>query len=290
MVNISGETKVAGIFGAPVAHSLSPAMHNAAFAALGIPYIYVPFHVRPEDLPAAAAAVRALQMVGVNLTVPLKEAVLPHLDLLDHSAASCGAVNTVVNRADTLIGYNTDTGGFLDALRLEASFDPQGKKALVLGAGGAARAVVAALLEGNAAEIFVLNRTLNRAQALVADLRKRTGAGGHTLISALPLAGNLRESLLGAGLVVNTLSVSFRREGERLADLGPAAGALFFDLRYGRGADEFIALAKDLASPAMDGLAMLLYQGARAFRLFTGHEAPLAVMRQALLAAVHRQN
>jgi shikimate dehydrogenase len=258
-------------------------MHNAAFDALGLPYVYVPFHVGQGALQTAAAAVRALQMVGVNVTVPHKEAILPLLDCLDDTAAACGAVNTVVNRDGTLTGYNTDTGGFLDALRLEASFDPQSKKAVVLGAGGAARAVVAALLEGNAAEIVVLNRTPERAQALVADLQRRIGAR-QTLISALPLTGNLQNLLLGAGLVVNSLSVSFRREGEWLVDLGPAAGALFFDLRYGRGADEFIALAKELASPAVDGLAMLLHQGARAFRLFTGHEPPLEVMWRALLA------
>ncbi|MBT9172812.1 MAG: Shikimate dehydrogenase (NADP(+)) [Syntrophomonadaceae bacterium] len=288
MVNISGVTKVAGIFGAPVAHSLSPAMHNAAFAALQLPYVYVPFHVRQEDLPAAAAAVRALRMAGVNVTVPLKEAVVPLLDCLDDTAAACGAVNTVVNREGTLTGYNTDTGGFLDALRLEAGFDPQGKKVVILGAGGAARAVAAALLEGNAAEIVVLNRTSERAQTLAADLQRRRNTG-QTVLFAVPLTGNLQDHLPGAGLVVNTLSVSFRREGEWLVDLSPAAGALFFDLRYGAAADDYLALADKLSSPALDGLAMLLYQGVRAFRLFTGHEPPLEVMRRALLAAARRQ-
>jgi len=284
MTGISGETKVTGIFGSPVAHSLSPAMHNAAFAALGLPFVYVPFHVADKELPAAVAAVRALQLAGVNVTVPHKEAVLSCLDRLDGSALSCDAVNTVVNQAGILIGYNTDTGGFLDALRLEAGFDAQGKKAVVLGAGGAARAVVAALLQSKAAEVVLLNRSPDRAQALAADIKRRMPAG-QTRLTALPLAANLQEPLSGAALVVNTLSVSFRREGEWLADLRPAAGALFFDLRYGKGADDFLALAKELASPAMDGLAMLLYQGARAFSLFTGHEAPLDVMRQALFTA-----
>ncbi len=287
MVYVSGETKITGIFGSPVAHSLSPAMHNAAFAALSLPFAYVPFHVSQENLPAAVTAVRALQLAGVNLTVPHKEAVLPCLDLLDHTAASCGAVNTVVNRSGTLTGYNTDTGGFLDALRLDAGFEPGGKKAVVLGAGGAARAVVAALLQAEAAEIVLLNRSPDRAQALAADVQKRMDTS-KTLLSALPLTGNLQEPLLGAGLVVNALSVSFLREGKWLADLRPAAGALFFDLRYGAGAADFLALAKELASPAVDGLAMLLYQGARAFRLFTGEEPPLDVMCRALFAAARR--
>jgi shikimate dehydrogenase len=287
LANVSGKTRVVGIFGDPVAHSLSPAMHNAAFAALELPYVYVPFHVGQDDLPAAAVAVRALRMAGVNVTVPHKEAVLPCLDLLDHTAASCGAVNTVVNRSGTLTGYNTDTGGFLDALRQEAGLEPGGKKVVVLGAGGAARAVVAALLQAETAEIVLLNRSPDRAQALVADLRKRMDTG-KTLLTALPLKGSELDHLPGAGLVVNTLSVSFRREGEGLVDLSPTAGAMFFDLRYGAGAADFLALAKELASPAVDGLAMLLYQGARAFRLFTGEEPPLDVMRRALSAAARR--
>lgn len=287
MAAVSGKTKVAGIFGAPVDHSLSPDMHNAAFAALELPYVYVPFHVSQENLPAAVTAVRALQLAGVNVTVPHKEAVVPLLDCLDETAAACGAVNTAVNREGTLTGYNTDTGGFLDALRLEAGFEPGGKKAVVLGAGGAARAVVVALLQAEAAEIVLLNRSPDRAQALAADVRERAGTG-QTRFSIQPLSGELQVPLSGADIVINALSVSFYREGKGLADLRPAAGALFFDLRYGAGAADFLALAKELASPAVDGLAMLLYQGARAFRLFTGEEPPLDVMRRALLSAARR--
>lgn len=282
LLKISGETKIIGIFGDPVAHSLSPAMHNAAFVHLDIPYAYVPFHVLPNNLPAAVAAVRALHLTGVNVTVPHKEAVIPYLDRLDDSAVNCGAVNTVVNSGGKLTGYNTDVAGFLDALRQDSCLDLQGGKAVVLGAGGAARAVMAALLAAGVAEIILLNRTLARALALGEDSCFGRN-GGAASIRVLPLDGELREAIHGARLVVNTVAVSFRRDRQWLADLRPAAGALFFDLRYGKGASDFLALAKELNSPSLDGLGMLLYQGARAFSLFTGCEAPLDVMRQTLL-------
>ncbi len=266
--------KVVGLFGDPVRHSLSPAMHNAAFKALELPYVYVPFHVKADVLAEAVGAVRALRLAGVNITVPHKEKVIGHLDRIDESAQRCGAVNTVVNEDGVLTGYNTDGAGFIDALGSDAGLDPRGMKVVVLGAGGAARAVIAGLLAHGAAEVVLLNRSKEKADVLAAAMAP-------DVIKVFSLADDYRCALSGAGLVVNSLSVPLRQEGSWMADLSEAAGAFFYDLRYGAMPSDFLALAKELGSPACDGLGMLLYQGVRAFYLFCGREAPVDVMRKA---------
>ncbi|MBS4020830.1 MAG: shikimate dehydrogenase [Dethiobacter sp.] len=268
------EQKVVGLFGDPVRHSLSPVMHNTAFEALGLPYVYVPFHVEEGDLGDAVMAIRALKLVGVNVTVPHKEKVIPLLDRIDGSALRCGAVNTVVNDGGVLVGYNTDGAGFIDSVGDEG-LDLRGIKAVVMGAGGAARAVIAGLLDGGVAEVVLINRTKEKAVALAASL-------GSNIISVFSLEDGYSRAVSGVGLVVNSLSVPFRREGRWLADLSGAAGALFYDLRYGAMPSDFLDLAKELGSPARDGLGMLLYQGVRAFYLFCGREAPVEVMRKSL--------
>lgn len=274
-MNISGQTKITGIFGDPVANSLSPAMHNAAFTYLKLPYIYVPFHVTPASLRAATAAIRALSLAGVNITVPHKEAVIPYLDRLDGFAGRCGAVNTIINRDGELVGYNTDGPGFTDSLRKDAGFEPAGKKIIILGAGGSARAVITQLLDEGAAEIIIINRTVTKVRSIADNL-------GEKRVSVVPLDGYSPGTATGAHLVVNTLSAPFRQEGGWLADLSAAAGALFCDLRYGGMPSDFTHYAGELKSPSMDGLGMLLYQGARAFQLFCGQDAPLEVMRGSL--------
>jgi shikimate dehydrogenase len=273
---INGQTKIIGIFGDPVKHSMSPAMHNAAFNHLTLPYVYIPFHVLPENLSSATEAIRALNITGVNVTVPHKETVIPYLDVLHTSAKECGAVNTVVNNNGKLTGYNTDGAGFIDSLR-ENGLDPKGKNAVILGAGGSARAIASALLSAGAREITILNRTLEKAETLAAALQQPQKVKVKQLI-----LGDAPE-LSGTTLVINTLSVPFKQEGgDWLLDLAPAAGALFYDLRYGNMPSDFLALAKELKSPGTDGLGMLLYQGVRAFQLFTGQDAPVEVMRREL--------
>jgi shikimate dehydrogenase len=191
---------------------------DAAFDHLNIPYVYIPFHVTSAGLPIATAAIRHLSLVGVNITVPHKERVMQYLDRPDETAQLCRAVNTVVYRDNILTGYNTDGSGFIDSLRLDHSLDPHGIKAVILGAGGSARAIMSHLLTAGAAQITILNRTVSWAQAL---------AGNNKNVTVLPLDGSLPA---GTDLVVNTLSVPFRQEGGSwLADLSPAAGALFYD-------------------------------------------------------------
>ncbi|NLM52328.1 MAG: shikimate dehydrogenase [Firmicutes bacterium] len=275
-MEINGQTRLAGLIGNPVLYSQSPAMHNAAFRHLNLPMVYVAFTVEAERVPEAVAAVRALNMVGVNITVPHKEAVLPYLDQLDDSALQCGAVNTIVNRDGKLIGYNTDGLGFLDSLR-EAGFEPQDKDVVILGAGGSARAVAVALLAANVRSLTLINRTVAKAEKLAEVL------GTPEKVHILPLRQHSAPEIKGADLVVNTLSVPFLSQGKWLLDLSAARGALFYDLRYGKMPSAFLDYAQTLGSPQVDGLGMLLHQGARAFSLFTGREAPVEVMRQALV-------
>ncbi|MBS3989887.1 MAG: shikimate dehydrogenase, partial [Dethiobacter sp.] len=273
-MQIDGQTKVVGLIGDPITHSLSPAMHNAAYQALALNYLYLPFHVPAANLAAAISAVRSLGFSGINVTVPHKEAVIPELDFLDRSAKRCGAVNTIVNNSGTLTGYNTDGEGFIDSLQ-EYGFEPNGKKAVVLGAGGSARAIAAALQEHGISQIVLINRTMGKAQQIAEAL----GAQNFRIftLSAVPA-----DALAGAQLVINALAVPFRRDdGGWLLDLSAAAGALFYDLRYGKMLSDFLVYADELKSPGLDGLGMLLHQGVRAFRLFTGVEPPVEIMRKA---------
>lgn len=275
-MQINAQTKIVGLIGDPIIHSLSPAMHNAAYQALALNYLYLPFHVTAVNLVAAISAVRALSFRGLNITVPHKEAVIPQLDLLDRSAKRCGAVNTIVNNNGTLTGYNTDGEGFIDSLR-ENDFDPYGKKVVILGAGGSARAVAAALQEHGAAQIVLVNRTTRKAEQIAEAL-------GAQNFRIFPLSSLPADALAGVKLVINALAVPFEREdGEWLLDLSAAAGALFYDLRYGKMPSDFLTYARELKSPGLDGLGMLLHQGVRAFRLLTGEEPPVEVMREALV-------
>ncbi|EEG78445.1 shikimate dehydrogenase [Dethiobacter alkaliphilus] len=274
-MKISGRTKITGIFGDPVEHSLSPAMHNAAFAHLDLDYVYVPFHVNTDDIKRAVGSIKALNITGVNVTVPHKQDVIPFLDEIDKTASRCSAVNTIVNKDGILTGYNTDGTGFIDSLK-EYGFNPKDKEVVIIGAGGSARAICAALLENKVSQITIINRSLENAEQLAESLGQ-----AHTF-SVIPLISNYSPSIYSADLVVNTLSIPFKQEdGDWLVDLSSAAGALFYDLRYGKMPSDFLTYAKELKSPGLDGLGMLLHQGARAFELFTGTKAPTDIMKKA---------
>jgi shikimate dehydrogenase len=274
--SVSGRTTIVGIIGDPVAHSRSPAMHNAAFRALGLDWIYVPFHVHPAGVRDAIRAVRALRLAGLNVTVPHKEAVLGHLDSLSDAAQQIGAVNTIVNRDGTLHGENTDRIGFIRALR-HTGAAVRNRHAIVIGAGGSACAVLAGLAEAGAARVTLANRTVARARALMrrfADVIPTTATGLEALTD--------RARLADAAVVINATSVGL--SGGPFPSLAyPATPpeCLFFDLLYGRDT-EFLRRAKRARRPVLDGSEMLVQQGACAFGLWTGRRAPLAVMREAL--------
>jgi shikimate dehydrogenase len=263
-----------GVLGDPVEHSLSPAMQNAAFAAVGLPYIYLRYRVPAAALRRAVREAKALRMGGLNLTVPLKEAVLPLLDGLGPEAARIGAVNTVTFTADgRALGDNTDGRGFLRAVA--GSCRVRGARAVVIGAGGSARAVATALA-GAGASVTIANRTASRGEALAA----RVGA------RAVPLVTLARGDVLeDATLVVNTTPLGLA--GARLAVRWSASPrrCLFVDLVYGTRPTPFLIGAAGAGRPTLDGGPMLLHQGALAFERWTGRPAPRAAMARALTDA-----
>jgi shikimate dehydrogenase len=275
---ISGTTRVVAVLGDPVAHSRSPAMHNAAFAALGLDWTYVALRVRPADLGRALAGVRALGLAGLNVTVPHKERIAPLLDRLTSRAKSIGAVNTVFWRKGALWGDNTDAGGFLRALA-DAEFRPRGRSALVLGAGGSARAVVNALAGAGIGSLTVLNRTVSRARAL------RRLVPGRTEFAA----GGIEEAsdpatVAAADLIVNCTSLGL--DGRSLPPLDLRAvspASLVYDLVYGPDTTPLVRAARRRGLRAEDGRRMLLHQAALAFRLWTGKAPPLAAMAAAVV-------
>jgi shikimate dehydrogenase len=279
-LSINGQTKLVGLIGHPVEHSLSPAMHNSAFAALNLNWCYVLLPVLPEQLGEAVAGLRALSFVGANVTVPHKEAVMSHLDHVAPEAQAIGAVNTIVVYEGRSIGYNTDWRGFLTALG-EGGFDPQGKRAVALGAGGAARAVVYALAQAGA-QVTILNRTPARAQALIRDFSPLFPS---TSLFALPLTlQTLEEQTADAHLLVNTTPVGMWPEVDRSPwpeGLAFPGHLTAFDLVYSPGQTKLLQQAQQAGAKVVGGLGMLVHQGAVAFELWTGEKAPIEAMYEA---------
>lgn len=252
-------------------------MHNAAFAHLGLDYVYVPLHVEPAQLKAAVAGIRAFNLVGVNVTVPHKERILPLLDVVSDSARMAGAVNTIVHRSGRLEGENTDSKGFLRALQ-DVQVRPRGRRFLLIGAGGAARGVAAALVHAGARSIVIANRTLSRAQRLT-----RLLAGNGSAVRAADLGVLTRkETVTSVDVIVNATVAGLHDEPFPALAYGAShPRCLFYDLLYGRTTD-FLRRARAAGRPTLDGTSMLLYQGAAAFSLWTRRPAPLAVMADAL--------
>lgn len=281
-MRVTGKTKIYAIFGHPVEHSLSPAMHNAAFAALGLDSIYIPWKVGVEDFPTALQAARKMENFGGgNVTVPYKELAARLCDGLSPEAEALGAVNTLVAQDGRLFGHNTDGAGFLRSLQEEGGFDPRGKQALLIGAGGAAKAVAFALAWAGVAELTIANRTLERAEALAALLR---GRSLRCQILALDLHNKLLTPVIAsADLVVNATSIGLRPEDPSPIDCGPLSPrALAVDLIYNLRETAFLKEAGRRGLRVQNGLGMLLYQGAAAFELWTKEAAPLEAMRAAL--------
>ena len=279
-LTITSRTRVVGVMGWPVAHSLSPAMHNAAFQALGLDWAYVPLAVPPERLAAAVAGAAALGFAGVNVTIPHKQAVMDLVDDITPAARAIGAVNTLRFNGQ-VFGDNTDWTGFLNALR-DVGHDPTGQRAVILGAGGAARSIVYALASVNAS-VAVYNRSRERAEEIVTGLSAvfpGVQLEAHTL-DALP-----QELDRTPQLIVNTTSLGMapRVEGTPWpSGLPIPAYATVYDLVYNPLATRFLKTAKAAGARAVDGLGMLVHQGAQAFTLWTGVAPPTDVMYKACL-------
>lgn len=280
--SISGKTKVIGIFGYPVEHSFSPAMHNAAFAQLGLDYVYVPFPVEPELLGKAVDGIRALGLTGVNVTIPHKSAVMEFLDELSSEARLIGAVNTIVNREGFLTGYNTDAAGFVRSLQEDAGVTPDGSRLLVLGAGGAARAVSVQLALAGAAEICFSSPYPQEIKGLREVI---TGNTGTSVREARWERQEIAEALQNANLVINATPLGMHPDTGEMPPVeieAIPAGTVVCDLIYNPSETMLLQEARKRGLSTLNGMGMLLYQGAIAFRLWTGSEPPLSIMRQTL--------
>ncbi len=278
-MELSGTTRLLGVVGHPVSHTLSPRMHNASFAATGLDYVYLALDVRPEDLPAAVNGLRALGFRGFNVTMPHKEAILPLLDGLDEVAALAGAVNTAVVGEDGLRGTNTDGSGFVEACR-EAGVGLEGARVLLVGAGGAAASIAGAVLAEGARELRVLNRSRWRA----AKLRERLGRAHPGAGISVHDATNPEGPLRGADVIVNATYLGMKPEDPLPVPIGPlGTNAAVCDAAYVPGGETaFIRLARERGLTAVPGERMLLYQGAQAQRIWTGKEPDVGAMSAAL--------
>lgn len=278
---ITARTRVAGVIGWPARQSLSPVIHNAAFEACGLDWVYLAFEVPEGMAPMAVGGMRSLGIEGLSVTMPHKATVIPALDALTPDAEALGAVNCISRDGAGLLGDNTDGAGFLDALRIDEGIDPRGLRCVVVGAGGAGRAVARALGRAGAAAVTVVNRSPQPA-ARAADLAGSVGrVGSPDEVADADLVVNATP--LGMGVVVGT-----RGEREPLPLdpelLGP--GQLVVDLVYHPVATPLLVAARARGATARNGLGMLIHQAAHAFRRWTGEDPPLEAMSAAAVAAL----
>ena len=277
--SISGKTRLCGVIGDPVEHTMSPVMHNAAFREIGIDYLYVPFRVKKEELGKAIEGMRALNIKGLSVTIPHKVAVLQFLDKLDPLAEQIGAVNTIVNDDGVLTGYNTDATGFLQAL-LEGGIEPEGKNIVILGAGGASRAI-SFILAGRGAHLVILNRLLELDWAK--ELAGRILQTFSKEVEALELnRENLTGALSKADILVNATSVGMSPNiDETPVDSDLLKPSLIvFDIVYNPIKTRLLREAEAAGAGTINGVDMLVWQGALAFEKWTGSKAPVELMRE----------
>lgn len=276
--------KYTGLIGYPVAHSLSPRMQEAGFRALGIEARYELWETPASQLEARVRSLRAPEMYGANVTIPHKEAVLSWLDEIDLQAQRIGAVNTIINRAGRLVGYNTDAPGFLRALREQGGpdFTLRGQQALMLGSGGAARGAAVALLESQVSALTILGRTQIHLETLVEHLRQQDAT--YPVRGILLGTPEARRALNEAQIVVNTTSVGLKPGDETLLiDVGfLPTSALVMDMIFNPPQTPLLRIAAEHGCSTLNGLSMLLYQGTLALELWTGQIAPEEIMRATL--------
>jgi shikimate dehydrogenase len=276
-LDIGGSTRIVALLGDPVAHTLSPALHNAAFAALGLDWVYVALRVAPAELGAALAGVRALGLAGANVTVPHKQTVCAFLDELVDDAATTGAANTIVRSGDRLIGHNTDVEGFRLALRSVVAEGVAGRGALVLGSGGAARAAALALARERIGRLTVWARSPRRAAEVAAVA---AGQDSPPQAEGRALSDLTAADVEAADLLVNATTLGMEGAGKVPAVLvdNVRVDQIVYDVVYGRRPTALVAAACSRGARTVDGARMLVEQAAVAFGLWTGRQAPRRVM------------
>ena len=271
-MKIDGYTRLAAVVANPIKHSISPFIHNSAFEATNTNGVYLAWEVDATELAETVANIRRYQMYGINLSMPYKEQVIPYLDQLSEEACLIGAVNTVVNREGTLIGYNTDGKGFFKSL---PSFKISGKRMVLLGAGGAAKAILAqAILDGvSQISVFVRSSSMEKTRPYLEKLQKATGF--RVDLFALEDVQELQDSITQADLLVNATSVGMDGVSQPIpTSIVLPEKLLVADVIYQPFEPPFLKWARNQGNQSINGLGMLLYQAAEAFQLWTGKEMP----------------
>ena len=284
-MKIDGYTRLAAVVANPIKHSISPFIHNSAFEATEINGVYLAWEVEVGDLAETLANIRRYQMFGINLSMPYKEEVIPYLDELSDEVRLIGAVNTVVNQNGNLIGYNTDGKGFFKSL---PSFTILGKKMTLLGAGGAAKAVLAqAILDGaSQVSVFVRSTSMGKTKAYLETLQSETGF--RVDLYALEEHSVLQERIAASDLLVNATSVGMDGKSSPVPEnLLLPENLLVADIIYQPFETPFLQWAKSQGNVAVNGLGMLLYQAAEAFKLWTGKDMPTDEIWQSLTERYH---
>ncbi len=279
-MTITGKTRVCAVIGDPIEHTLSPIMHNAAFEALKLDYVFLAFKVKPAEVGNAIAGMRALNIRGLNVTMPHKSTIMNFLDRIDLSAQIINSVNTILNKENTLFGFNTDGVGALKALR-ENGVEPKGRKVLLLGAGGAARAIAYTMAK-EADELAVLNRTGKQAQNLAKLLEK---TANKKIVAGSLSPSEIQHNIQDSDILINATSMGMKPK----ADESPVSPKLLrrnlavMDIVYNPLETKLAKDAKAAGAQVVSGVEMLIYQGAASFEIWTGKSAPVEVMRKAAL-------
>ena len=276
----------AGIFGYPISHSISPPMHQAAFDFAGIDASYEAWETHPDALAEGVRGLRSGHYLGANVTVPHKQAVGEHLDEVDDLARRIGAVNTITISDGRLLGINTDAEGFITSLKIQGDIDPTGLDAVLVGAGGAARAAAHALADAGIGSLTIANRTIDRAQTLADEIEVQ---GVDTQAMGLSDSG-YASACKGADLLINSTSVGMLRgpaEGASPVPNGAIrAGSVIYDMVYNPPDTPLLQNAESAGARPVGGLPMLVYQGAAAWSRWTGRDAPVDVMFEAARSAL----
>ena len=280
---ITGNTKLLGVMGHPIKHSFSPAIHNAALTEAGLDYAYLPLEVPAESLENTLRWIRTLNFRGFNVTIPHKNKILSLLDEVTEEAKRVGAVNTVIRENGRLIGYNTDIVGFIAGLK-EAGFDAKNKNAVILGAGGAARAVISGLIRENVENIEIIARNVHKAVTLAQDFNSFKNIACHNFESE-----EYKTAQENADIIINTTPLGMNPNTDAMPPVDFSLvkkGTLIYDVIYTPEETKLLKEAKANNLKTINGETMLVEQGAAAFRLWTGEEPNVNLMKQTLKNAL----
>lgn len=279
-MKIKGTTRITGVFGYPVKHSLSPVFQNAAFEHLHIDCIYVPFEVKPENLKEAMMGIKVFNFLGVNVTIPHKKEMVKYMDELSEEAKILGVVNTVHNVNGKLKGYTTDGAGFVRSLKEDGNFELKDKTVFILGAGGSSYAICGRLVKEKVKKIFISNRTFEKAEGLKEHLRKKIN---FYEVEVIPFEKRNDKSIWKkVDILINTTSVGMKEEDPLLIEEKNLENLRFiYDIVYNRKT-ELVKVAERFKISYLDGISMLVYQGAISFEIWTGKEAPIEIMKKVL--------